>query len=833
MEGNSGTRWTARVNKEMNKLYNRDSKWNLVTGTTSTRTRHGGNRRPSVSTGESSSFETTSTTNDSEITESVSDPMAEEEEESSSDSSYNPVSESDEDMQEKPPAANLIVESKALTETIERNCICSQCSGPVSASFKTITLATTITISCMDAEGCGHVFNSAAPASAKVDDHDDDYKRNTDYAINVLYVLGFISCGDGGSEAARILGLLGLPNDTTMETRSFPKIEQGLSPKLQKVTDDILLENLIEEARLSMQENDGQDANDFEQWKLSLKNETVAPLGQSKYPRLNVSFDMGWQQRSSGHKYASLSGDALLVGCHTRKPISVIVMSKVCNFCKAWENKMKRIAADGNNNNSDNNNNNNGLLEAPPHDCVRNHDGSSSAMEPKACLEMVIDMYNNKHCIIDRICCDDDASTRSLLRWSNEDYMTNNNTSEPPKIAKTKGNDIGGMIVRPNKGKLPAHIPEPVFVADPNHRKKVFTGDLWNLHKKPVANRCGLSRMDIARLGTSFGYMIRGLKRKPKEEWNDAAKAVVEHHFDDHTYCGPWCPRKNMTQQQLQQSARYYRCKTKNEELYKALLKIVGRFITPERLEEIGHGLDTQINESFNNTASWFAPKNKVYCGSQSLKNRLGMAIGISSIGLHPYFIRLFHSLGITMYPCVTHYLTIKEANRRKRQAKRKHKNSKKARKAKHYADLRKHEAQARKEQAKRDGTYQTGQNMQEGGADGYSELDLLLAAAASSHPPRPPRKTRIPSVCSFCQMRGHKTNRSKQCKFYNKKQPVQDPVAPHAEDNNNSDDERDAAVQLDRLAALQLADEDEDEDEFVDTGTWTDEEDALSTGSI
>jgi hypothetical protein len=77
------------------------------------------------------------------------------------------------------------------------------------------------------------------------------------------------------------------------------------------------------------------------------------------------------------------------------------------------------------------------------------------------------------------------------------------------------------MVTRPNQGKLPGHIPEPQFVADPNHRKKVFTGDLWKLFGKPVAQRFTLTKMDIARLGTGYGFMIR---RQPTEE----AKGRVE-----------------------------------------------------------------------------------------------------------------------------------------------------------------------------------------------------------------------------------------------------------------------------------------------------------------
>jgi hypothetical protein len=65
--------------------------------------------------------------------------------------------------------------------------------------------------------------------------------------VNVLWVLGFITVGNGCTEAARLLGLLGLPNDTTMESRSFTIIEERLGPYIVKLTNAIILENLTEE----------------------------------------------------------------------------------------------------------------------------------------------------------------------------------------------------------------------------------------------------------------------------------------------------------------------------------------------------------------------------------------------------------------------------------------------------------------------------------------------------------------------------------------------------------------------------------------------------------
>jgi hypothetical protein len=89
-----------------------------------------------------------------------------------------------------------------------------------------------------------------------------------------------------------------------------------------------------------------------------------------------------------------------------------------------------------------------------------------------------------------------------------------------------------------------------------------------------------------------------------------------------------------------------------------------------DRLKEVAQGMDTQVNESFNNTASWLAPKNNVYCGTTSLTNRIAVGVGIVSLGLLEYFKRLYKALGIAMTPNVLHFLQVKD-KQRKQQATR------------------------------------------------------------------------------------------------------------------------------------------------------------------
>ena len=55
---------------------------------------------------------------------------------------------------------------------------------------------------------------------------------------------------------------------------------------------------------------------------------------------LTVSYDMGWNKRSSGHIYNSLSGHAFIIGAHTRRIIDCVVFSKKCDICTKRMNKL-------------------------------------------------------------------------------------------------------------------------------------------------------------------------------------------------------------------------------------------------------------------------------------------------------------------------------------------------------------------------------------------------------------------------------------------------------------------------------------------------------------
>ena len=75
--------------------------------------------------------------------------------------------------------------------------------------------------------------------------------------------------------------------------------------------------------------------------------------------------------------------------------------------------------------------------------------------------------------------------------------------------------------------------------------------------------------------------MARALHKLESDElYCDAAKAVLEHHYDNHSFCGPWCRRKRMSQEERDASGKYYRHLNDKDdaELYSILQEILARF---------------------------------------------------------------------------------------------------------------------------------------------------------------------------------------------------------------------------------------------------------------
>lgn len=224
--------WTPKVDNERGKLQPKETDWKLPgSDTTTTRTRYGGQRvgkepQRAKHSSSDSSFEGYTSSSDED------------------DGSY--VAE----KSLKPDPSRFLFEEEVLTKMLEQTAVCQDCGGALRVEYKTVCLATRISLQCRE-EKCSFVYHSQGMAETTVHAaQEDGYERTTNYAVNVLFVLGFIACGDGGVEAARMLGLLGLPNDTTMAGGSFSIIEKRIGPMICNLSNEILFENLCAEVKL-------------------------------------------------------------------------------------------------------------------------------------------------------------------------------------------------------------------------------------------------------------------------------------------------------------------------------------------------------------------------------------------------------------------------------------------------------------------------------------------------------------------------------------------------------------------------------------------------------
>ena len=173
--------------------------------------------------------------------------------------------------------------------------------------------------------------------------------------------------------------------------RSFGIIEERMGWYIRDICKEIIDENVLEEARLSMSDL---DYNIWRSWRDN--SDAIGKLPCSRWPQINASYDMAWQQKGSGNVYNSQSGHGTLFGRHTRKVIGLVIKSKFCSFCSMCSKKRPSEAI-------------------PAHECWKNHDGSSGSMELAGALEVVVEAFKQQKVVIRRLCCDDDSSIHAVI----------------------------------------------------------------------------------------------------------------------------------------------------------------------------------------------------------------------------------------------------------------------------------------------------------------------------------------------------------------------------------------------------------------------------------
>ena len=109
---------------------------------------------------------------------------------------------------------------------------------------------------------------------------------------------------------------------------------------------------------------------------------------------ITSSYDMGWQRRSAGKTYNSMSGHGSLIEKDSGKLIAYGCRITCCRTCDVASLKNK---------------------PPKPHDCRKNWAGSSKAMEQSVAVELVSEVRSDSAAVT-TIVMDDDSTTLAHLR---------------------------------------------------------------------------------------------------------------------------------------------------------------------------------------------------------------------------------------------------------------------------------------------------------------------------------------------------------------------------------------------------------------------------------
>ena len=207
---------------------------------------------------------------------------------------------------------------------------------------------------------------------------------------------------------------------------------------------------------------------------------------------------MGWQKRSSGLRYDSPCGFAALMNATAETPsiLHCKVMTKIgsCRRCQARKEAGLPVTEEF----------------RQMHDCCDNHEGSSKSMEAASGVQLIDDLARIYGLMCRSVTTDDDSTFRS---WTKVDT---------PKC------------------RLPrwCALAIKAFLADPNHRKKIFRKELVK-----AFNAQGDGPM-LTCVMKNYVAAARSNRTKPIAVMRNAILNVSEHCWNNHAGCGDWCKAK-------------------------------------------------------------------------------------------------------------------------------------------------------------------------------------------------------------------------------------------------------------------------------------------------
>jgi hypothetical protein len=424
------------------------------------------------------------------------------------------------------------------------------------------------------------------------------------YDLNIKYCTALQVMGVGGEHAAIVSAFLDLP-----EPHKWPRQFSVLEKHLYSAVEEVKLESQIkgtnEEVTATLNDEDHPVEQTFLQRDIPIH-------------RIEASFDMGWQVRSSGGKYGSSTGHALLIGARSKKVLDSTLFNKTCGICT----KHERCTGS--------------LDNVRMHICVKNYEGSSKSMEAAALVKMLIQSPEVNAVSVCTVISDDDSNARSKARHES------------------------------NGGLLPLTIEEPKFLADPSHRKRVFAKSIYNL-ANASAKVSTVTKGLAAHIKYCYGACVKRYRHLSAEQLSEKVYNILEHVSGNHDNCDEsWCyDRKAMIQNKTYQAPADHRIdKVKHKVAYEQLKKIFDTYANHTQMGYCNHLYDTQTNEAMNQAVANAAPKSVCYSSTTSLNARLAIVIGIHNLGHLPFFTKYYDSIGVQVGDTLSNFLLRKQSRK-------------------------------------------------------------------------------------------------------------------------------------------------------------------------
>ena len=173
----------------------------------------------------------------------------------------------------------FITEVQAVKDLFHESAVCRQCKkGGLKVEFKSYLLGTSIVTKC------SNCFTQCSSDVQRTTIPSTSHLQLSDYAVNCLFVLAMMLSGDGGTEAAKILGLLDLPRSASIDRSAFPTVETVICREVISLTEKLLDNNLKEEVR-NWSKSESQD---FDQIKWEDARQNDKPIAFDDMPSVTV-----------------------------------------------------------------------------------------------------------------------------------------------------------------------------------------------------------------------------------------------------------------------------------------------------------------------------------------------------------------------------------------------------------------------------------------------------------------------------------------------------------------------------------------------------------------